>query len=270
MVDLPVPLGPSTLTNTPRCCLEKGRSFIAAPIGWQAAQLVERTCRSNVHEQSGRYQYVVGGSVWRQAIRELSRQCEGVDERAETVARLARQQATGKLERVEDLGTLPIVERALQHTDIYAGIMGDERGVLERTKHLTPDVRERRRLGQILVADTVNLSGHRRDGPLRAYQPARWRADDAADDRHQPELDQVGRLLAVALDVDDDVAEARLVQSAIVGTVLPSDISAAMSPLVVRVAPVFDARVREQQRELDVPQLVEPTCILRLHLMPRD
>src|SRR6266511_458616 len=129
MVDLPVPLGPSTLTNTPRCCLEKGRSFIAAPIGWQAAQLVERTCRSNVHEQSGRYQYVVGGSVWRQAIRELSRQCEGVDERAETVARLARQQATGKLERVEDLGTLPIVERALQHTDIYAGVMGDERGV---------------------------------------------------------------------------------------------------------------------------------------------
>jgi hypothetical protein len=51
--------------------------------------------------------------------------------------------------------------------------------------------------------------GERRDRRHRPYKPARRFTGDPADDPDGGQFYQIWRLLAVALDINDDVAEAR-------------------------------------------------------------
>jgi len=71
-------------------------------------------------------------------------QLDGIDQRAELVTRLVRQQAAGELERVEHLGALPATELVLQDTNIDVRIVGDQRVSVQGPQHLVPEGREHR------------------------------------------------------------------------------------------------------------------------------
>src|SRR5579859_4283836 len=97
------------LINMPRSRLEKGRSLICASgslISCLPAKFIERDRVSVVAggepgEQAGRDQHVIDGAVRPDASRHPVIQRQRLDQRAELVTRLTREQPPGELERVE-------------------------------------------------------------------------------------------------------------------------------------------------------------------------
>jgi hypothetical protein len=133
---------------------------------------------------------------------------EGFDEHAELVARLVRCQPLGEFERVEDFGRLPAGEFALQHANVHVRVMRDERGHIKARTYFVGDHLQAGLLGHVLGGDAVNTGSEVLDRPVGLDQPACRLTDLAAHDRDHSQLHQVGRLLAVALDVDHGVVNA--------------------------------------------------------------
>jgi hypothetical protein len=108
--------------NQPRWQLEQGRSITIT--SWPlAAEFAERQspgipAGGEVDEQVRRHQYVVGSPMRGEAAGQAVSQGECVHQRTELVAVPPWEQPPRELERVEDLGTLPVAQTAAQDTCI--------------------------------------------------------------------------------------------------------------------------------------------------------
>jgi hypothetical protein len=95
ILDLPAPLGPSTLTNKPRSWLEKGRSFIAVSCSFVAQRFeAERPITRSggqVYEQVGGYEHVIRRPMWGEVFWQALGQTKDFDQHAELVALLLRE-----------------------------------------------------------------------------------------------------------------------------------------------------------------------------------
>ena len=186
--------------NMPRSRLEKGRSLICASrflVPFAPAKFVERERASVVaggepDEQAGRDQHVIGGAARFQAGGQPVIQGQRLDQRAELVTGLAREQPPGELERVEYLGGLPAAQLALEDGDVYVRVVGDEHRVCQLPAHLVLNADEGRGAGDVLTGYAVNAGGEVPDRPRWLDQPAHRLTDDAVRDRQDSQFYQVG------------------------------------------------------------------------------
>jgi hypothetical protein len=164
----------------------------------------------------------------RETISQSLCQVERVDQRAELVARQTRLQTASELERVDDLGALPIAELALQHPNVHVCVVGHQNQPGQRPANFVLDICEHWSVGNIIVGDAVYPTRERRDRLIGSNKPTPRLTDDAIDDRHHRQLHEVWRMMAVKPSTST-TAYCNEVQSVIRRVSLPADVRTAMN-----------------------------------------